>query len=175
MLQNCLTPTINNDSKFACLEVGVLGASCACLLKVVGKFLVWHLKIELKSRVTPEEWGVPEITAPRQGYLPILLNLHDLDSGVANPRGLVSRKWKVNWYACVHSDACLPLIFWLYGTMVSQSRMYAFIITVSHSVQSNISREKNCRGRRACIASINFTSNLEIIPTSLAFTYVWQY
>jgi hypothetical protein len=131
MLQKCSTPTINGDSKFACLEVGVLGAPCACLLKVVGKFFVWHLKIELKSKVTPEEWGVPEITAPRQGYLPILLNLHDLDSGVANPRDLAGRKWKVNWYACVHSDACLPLIFWLYGTMVSQSRMYAFII-LSH-------------------------------------------
>lgn len=85
MLHKYLTPTINDDSKFACLEVGVLGAPCACLLKVVRKFLVWHLKIELKSRVTPEEWGVPEITAPRQGYLPILLNLYDLDSGVATP------------------------------------------------------------------------------------------
>jgi hypothetical protein len=170
MLQKCSTPTINDDSKFACLEVGVLGAPCACLLKVVGKFLVWHLKIELKCRVTPEEWGVSEITAPRQGYLPILLNLHDLDSGVANPRDLASRKWKVNWYACVHSDACLPLALW----SVSQECTHSS--SESHIQFSPIFQgKKNWRGRRACIASINFTSNLEIIPTSLAFTYVWQY
>lgn len=77
---------------------------------------------------------------------------------------------------CLCTFWCLStpdlLTLWHYGQSVKNVRIYHI---VSHSVQSNISREKNCRGRRACIASINFTSNLEIIPTSLAFTYVWQY
>ncbi len=138
----------------------MLGAPCACLLKVVGKFLVWHLKIELKSRVTPEEWGVPEITVPRQGYLPILLNLHDLDSGVANPRDLASRKWKVNWYACVHSDACLPLIFWLlwhYGQSVRNVGIHHHSLTFS-SVQ--YFKGKKMQGKKSmhCFNQFHFKS-----------------
>jgi hypothetical protein len=175
MLQKCLTPTINDDSKFSCLEVGVLGAPCAWLLKVVGKFLVWHLKIELKSRVTPEEWGGPEITGLRQGYWPILLNLHDLDSGVANPRDLASRKWK-------GTDMLVYILMLVYPWSSDFMALWSVSQECRHSSsQSHIQfspifhGKKNCRGRRACIASINFTSNLEIIPMSLAFTYVWQY